>query len=31
MEINRGRVFWKFDNNLLYDKDYVGMIKNIIS
>ncbi len=27
---NRRRVSWKFNNNLLYDKDYVDMIKNII-
>ncbi len=30
-KLNRGRVFWKFNNNLLYDKDYVDIIKNIIS
>ncbi len=30
-KLKRGRCFWKFNNNLLYDKDYVDMIKNIIS
>ncbi len=28
---NRGRVFWKFYNNLLHDKEYVNLIKKTIS
>ncbi len=28
---NRDRGFWKFNNDLLHDKDYVHLIKKIIS
>ncbi len=30
-KLNRGRFFWKFNNNLLHDIDYVNLIKKTIS
>ncbi len=30
-KLNRGRVFWKFNNNLLHDIGYVNLIKKTIS
>ena len=29
-KLNRGRGFWKFNNNLLHDIDYVNLIKKTI-
>ncbi len=29
-KLKRGRGFWKFNNNLLYDREYVNLIKETV-